>query len=1150
MPFGTYWVALGDFNGDGKLDIVADGGGLVLLLGKGDGTFGSPTGIGSFGEGFNSVTALDVNGDGKLDLLCTTDYAVSSSAAFSYGTTAVLLGNGDGTFQSPEFYATGENSIAAAVDDFNGNHIPDLAVVAQNGQGTQNGGVGDVAILLGNGDGTFQASRAFLLAPPNDYGSNTYFAETADLNHDGNLDLVVSGASVVSVLLGNGDGTFKNQVPYNEDTCCGEPMLALMIGDFNNDGNLDIADVSESGFGSNLSVLLGYGDGAFDAPITTPLPYPYQGPAVAADFNGDGNLDVAMFSAGQVQVILGYGDGTFHGPSSFNANISCANFPLPRILAADFNGDGKQDVAVACGSSLSILLGNGDGTLQAGVLFPFSAGVGFNGGAVVADFNHDGKLDIAATAIGSKTGIDVFLGNGDGTFQSPAFVSAGSNPQGLAAGDFYGAGNIDLIAFDQPLNAVDVLQGNGDGTFQPAVLYDIGGGSVPYYAQPVWTMAVGDFNNDHALDIAVPFQATVNSIEPLLNQGPPINPGGSVSPGSLPFGNQTAGTTSPPQQVTLTSTGTTNLLNINITITGANASDFAQTNNCPSSMAPGTQCTINVTFTPSNVGAENATLDVNDNAANSPQTVALSGTGVGIPVASVAPTTLTFASQDQGTTSAPQPVTLSNTGTAPLTISSIAASGDFAEADNCSGSVAAGGSCTVNVTFTPTGTGTRNGTLTVTDNSNGVPGSQQTVTLTGTGINPGGSVSPSSLAFGSQVINTTSSIRKVTLTSNGTTPLMNISVSIIGANAGDFAQTNNCPSSIAPGTKCTINVTFTPSIVGAESATLDVNDNAANSPQTVALSGTGVEPATLTPATSAFGNVAEDTPSTVKNFTLRNNQPVALNSIAVSTNNPDYTQTNTCGSSLAAHGSCTISVTLTPSILGADNGTLSVSDSASNSPQTSAMTGTGVVPATLTPTSENFGNVPQATPSATKTVTLHNFATVPLSISSITTGNADFTKTDTCDGSVPAKSTCTITLTFTPSNIGVETGTLSVADSAVNSPQTTSLTGTGIAQATVSPTSLTFAAQKVGTTSTAKNVTLTNNLTTSLTFSGVTISGTNAGDFASPSNTCGGSLAAKSHCTISVTFKPTATGTRTATMDVNDSANNSPQTVSLTGTGK
>jgi len=483
------------------------------------------------------------------------------------------------------------------------------------------------------------------------------------------------------------------------------------------------------------------------------------------------------------------------------------------------------------------------------------------------------------------------------------------------------------------------------------------------------------------------------------------------------------------------------------------------------------------------------------------------------------------------------------------------------------------GSVTLSVSGLPSGAtgsfspnpitgGAGSSTLTVTVGGSTTPG---TYTLTVTGASgslshsasvslvvtagPGGVLSPASLNFGNQVIHTTSAARKVTLTNNGGASLVISSVTITGTNAGDFAQTNNCPGTLNVGKSCVFSLTFAPSIVGGESATLNVIDNASNSPQTAALSGTGIVAATLAPASGNFGNVAEGTPSAPRNFTLTNNQSVALNISSITTSNPDYAQTNTCGGSVAAHGHCTISVTFTPSILGTETGTLMVNDSASNSPQTASMTGTGVVPATLMPTSANFGNVPQGTPSSAKNFTLTNNAVVALSISSITASNPDYTQTNTCGSSVAAHGHCTISVTFTPSNIGTETGTLTVTDGALNSPQTASLTGVGIAQATVMPTTITFAAQKVGTTSGAHNVTLKNNLSTALSFS-VTFSGADPGDFASPSNSCGGSVPAKSTCTIGVTFTPTATGTRTATLDVNDSANNSPQTVSLTGTGK
>ena len=308
------------------------------------------------------------------------------------------------------------------------------------------------------------------------------------------------------------------------------------------------------------------------------------------------------------------------------------------------------------------------------------------------------------------------------------------------------------------------------------------------------------------------------------------------------------------------------------------------------------------------------------------------------------PSTLTFGDRLVGTTSAAQTVTLTNGSSTTLSIANIAASGDYTQTNNCGASLAADMGCAIHVSFTPTTTGSRTGTLTVTDNANGVNGSQQTTSLTGTGISPGGSLSPTSLLFGHHAIGTASAVKNVTLTSTGTTSLSFFGITFTGANAGDFAQTNNCPPSAAPGVSCTISVTFTPSIHGTETATLNVNDNAANSPQTVALSGTGVLQAGLSPTSLTFAARTVGSTSAAKIVTLTNNltTTVTISSFTFTgANAGDFAQTNTCGTSLGAKKQCTISVTFTPTAIGTRTATLNANDSANNSPQTAALTGTG-----------------------------------------------------------------------------------------------------------------------------------------------------------------------------------------------------------------
>jgi hypothetical protein len=619
----------------------------------------------------------------------------------------------------------------------------------------------------------------------------------------------------------------------------------------------------------------------------------------------------------------------------------------------------------------------------------------------------------------------------------------------------------------------------------------------------------------------------------------------SLSALSLSFGSQYV-CCAPIQTVTVTNGGTADLTISTVTMAGTNPSDFPKSaDTCTgATVTPTNTCTVSATFTPSAPGSLSASLIFTDNASNTPQTVSLTGTGI-VPVASVSPLSLTFGNQNLGTTSGSQPVTLSNTGNEALTIASIAtSSANFGQNNNCPSSLAASGSCTINVTFSPTATGPLTGTLTITDNSNGVAGSTQIVALAGTGINAGAGLSPTSLSFGNQVIDTTSAIKTVTLTSTGTTNLSISTITITGTNASDFAA-NNCPASMAPKAKCTIKLTYTPTVLGAETASLTVTDNAANSPQTVALSGSGESPVVLSPTSLSFGNQAEGTTSTAKTVTLTNNLSTALAVSSVTTSG-DFGQNNTCGTSVPAKGKCTISVTFMPSIIGGETGTLTVTDGTSNSQQTVALTGTGVAPVTLAPTTLAFGSVVEGNSSAGKVITVTNVQNVALTGINVSTTSTDYTLTNGCGASLAAGQKCTITVTFTPSVIGTDNATVNIFDSAANSPQTAALMGTGTTPVTLTPPSATYTSQTVGTTSAAKAFTLTSSLTATL--NNMVIGTT--GDFAVSTTTCGTSLASKGKCTINVVFKPTATGTRSGTLSVNDSAGNSPQTSQLTGTGK
>jgi Abnormal spindle-like microcephaly-assoc'd, ASPM-SPD-2-Hydin/PQQ-like domain len=333
----------------------------------------------------------------------------------------------------------------------------------------------------------------------------------------------------------------------------------------------------------------------------------------------------------------------------------------------------------------------------------------------------------------------------------------------------------------------------------------------------------------------------------------------SLSPTSLSFGNQQVGVSSSAQVVTMTNTGTASLSVAGIKISSANTGDFSQTNTCPSSLAANASCTISVIFNPTKTGSRSSAVKATDNASGSPQSVAINGTGVA-PIATLSPIGISFKGVLVGSTSTSVPITLSNTGTASLTVSSVMATGDFSQVNTCTSvAIAVGGSCTITVNFTPTATWSRGGSIIITDNSYNNP--ERVVFLVGMG-NSGATAkaSVSSIGFGSHNLGTTSTAKTFTLTNTGTASL-NIN-SIVAS--GDFAQTNNCLPSLAAGAFCTVNVTFSPSYTGSRTGYVTINDTDPAFLQTVNLSGTGT-------LTNALINIdpehASITPSQTQQFT-------------------------------------------------------------------------------------------------------------------------------------------------------------------------------------------------------------------------------------------------------------------------------------------
>jgi probable HAF family extracellular repeat protein len=314
---------------------------------------------------------------------------------------------------------------------------------------------------------------------------------------------------------------------------------------------------------------------------------------------------------------------------------------------------------------------------------------------------------------------------------------------------------------------------------------------------------------------------------------------------------------------------------------------------------------------------------------------------------------------------------------------------------------------------------------------------------------PTATLSPTSLIFSTRAIGTTSAAKTVALKNTGTASLTISSIAITGTNAGNFAQTHTCGSSLAAGASCSISVTFKPTASGTRTAALNITDNATGSPPKVSLTGIGTT-AKLSPPSLNFGTVAISTTSPAKTVTLTNiaTTTLTISGIAIGgTSAGDFAQTHSCGSSLAAGASCTISVTFKPTASGTRGAALNVSDNAAGSPQKVWLSGIGTT-AKVSPTSLSFGSVAFGATSSSQTVTLTNVGTSSLSITGIAitgTDPGDFAQTQTCGSSLATGASCSINVTFKPTELGTRTAALSVSDNAAGSPRRVSLSGTGVA---------------------------------------------------------------------------------------------------------
>jgi hypothetical protein len=750
---------------------------------------------------------------------------------------------------------------------------------------------------------------------------------------------------------------------------------------------------------------------------------------------------------------------TLHGSS--NAFVTKLNASGSDLIYSTYLGgsNGDQGFGIAVDSSGSAYVTGYTSSSDFPTVNPLQPSSGSYGHftGYVAKLNPTGSALVYSTYLGGSVAEKAFGiavdSSGDayvvGLTWSPDFPTV--NP--IQAANHATGGLYPITAFVAELNAA------GSALIYSTYL----GGSVQDTASGVAVDSSGNAyitGNTFSSDFPTvnPFQPTNNDAQSPgstafvaeLSPGPASAV--SFSPSALGFGGVLENTTSQQKTVTVT-----NLGNASLTISGITASgDFAVDTSATScfytvsTVAPESNCTIGVTFTPTALGVRTGAVMVTDNASGSPQALQLTGTG-GVSAANVSPTNLSFQSQNVGTASSPQTVTLMNTAPVALPVSNVTISSGWTQSNNCVPSVGPNASCTINVTFRPTGGGMYSGVLTLTDDALNSP---QTVALYGTGQGGPASLSPPSLTFGDQPVGSASLSQTITLISpnNGGGGVPEFAIS------GDFQQNNSCDSmtDLTTDAPCPITIWFQPTAVGTRTGTLTVT-YAQPTPATLtaSLTGTGVAPeASVSPTALTFGNQVQGTSSSPQAVKLSNTGNVVL-VISNLTISGDFSETNTCGSSVVANSSCTINVVFTPTAPGTRTGTLTINDNSNNtlapSPQTVTLSGAGVGPVvSLSPTGLNFAAQTVSTQSAPQTITLTNAgngALTPLEI----TRSGDFAQTNNCGDSLAGGASCTISVTFSPVDAGSRTGTLTLTDNAGNSPQTVQLSGTGMDFAMSSP---------------------------------------------------------------------------------------------------
>jgi len=646
------------------------------------------------------------------------------------------------------------------------------------------------------------------------------------------------------------------------------------------------------------------------------------------------------------------------------------------------------------------------------------------------------------------------------------------------------------------------------------------------------------------------------------NQGcPAATPAFTASPTSLAFGNVNVGSTSASQSLTITNTGGATASSLSRS--ASDAAEFVASGTCTtvSSLAVNASCTLTVQYQPAAAGADNQTWTLTSGSVN--VTVNFSGTGVNpsAPNVGAAPTSLSFGNVTVGQTSPTQTITVSNTGNAAATnMSYPAAPAKFIKSGTCgSATLNAGANCTVVFSYSPTAAASDNATYTITGGGASIP-----ISLSGTGTAPSApslSAAPTSLAFGSVQVGSSSASQSLTISNTGGAAAT--SVSLLNSDLVEFVMSGNtCGSSLGAGASCSLNVTFTPSATGAKNATLTVSYSGGSS-VAVAMSGAGTAAPTpnlsAAPASLGFGSITIGSTSAAQTVTLSNTGGGAATGIAFANSNGTKfpVSGNTCGATLNAGASCTLNVAYAPSGAGADNATLTISSTGAPSIVVS-MSGTGTsAPSpslSAAPPLVAFGNVTVGQTSPATAITVTNAGTAAATSVALTNSDsAEFVVSgNTCGSTIAASASCGLSVAYKPGGAGPGSATLTFTYAGGGS-LSISLSGTGVSGSPPPgtgqlsmPAGVTMPDTSVGATSAPSTVTISNVGSVAVTVS--SIASSNVAEFAVGASTCA-SVAAGASCSFSVTFMPAASGARSASITVASTGSGSPQAIVASGNG-